>query len=152
MIDQHALGQRFGPYTYVVTREQITAFAAALGDTDSIYYDLDAAHAAGLPDLPAPPTLATRYGLWANPPLLAELAALGAPLPRLLHGEQRYAYHAPIFAGDTLIAYATIVDVVTKQGRSGPFALLTLETHLHNQHGALVLVDRLVIVVRGEGA
>ncbi len=150
MIDRSHIGRSFGPYTYQVEREQIRRLASALGDERPIYHDPVAAQAAGWPDLPAPPTLATCYGLWANPALLAELAALGAPLPRLLHGEQRYAYHAPIVAGDTLTARPTIIDVMLKTGRSGPFALLTLETSLHNQRRELVIVDRLVVVVRGE--
>jgi acyl dehydratase len=150
MIDLTHIGRTFGPYTYHVERAQIRRMAEALGEQRPIYHDPAAAHAAGLPDLVAPPTLATCYGLWANPALLAELEALGAPLPRLLHGEQRYAYHAPIYAGDTLTARPTIVDITLKSGRSGPFALLTLETSLHNQRGELAIVDRLVVVVRGE--
>jgi acyl dehydratase len=146
LIDAAHIGRSFGPYTYQVTREQIQRLAAALGEQNPIYHDPAAAQAAGWADLPAPPTLATCYGLWANEPLLAELAALGAPLPRLLHGEQRYAYHAPVVAGDTLTARPTIIDITLKTGRSGPFALITLETSLHNQRGELVIVDRLVIV------
>lgn len=151
MIDPAVVGRSFGPFRHRVERERISALAAALGDTSPLYHDLAAARAAGHPDLPAPPTLATCYGLWATPALLAELAALGAPLPRLLHGEQRYAYHAPVYAGDELTARPTIVAVEPREGRSGRFTLLTLETTLHNQRGELAIVDRLVVVVRGEG-
>jgi acyl dehydratase len=151
MISADQLGRSFGPYTYSVAGEQIRRLAAAIGELDPIYHDLAAARAAGLPDLPAPPTLATCYGLWANEALLADLAALGAPLPRLLHGEQSYDYHAPVYAGDTLTAMATIVGLEQKRGQQGPFELLTLETRLHNQRGELAIVDRLLVVVRGEG-
>lgn len=152
VIDQAHIGRSFGPYTYRVTREQIRALAMAVGESNPIYHDPAAAQAAGWADLPAPPTLATCYGLWANTPLLAELAALGAPLPRLLHGEQRYAYHTPVIAGDTLTARTTIIDISPKTGRSGPFALITLETSLHNQHGELAIVDRLVVVRQADQA
>jgi acyl dehydratase len=151
MISAEHLGRSFGPYTYPVDRERIALLAAAVGEGDPAYHELAAARGAGLPDLPAPPTLATCYGLWANPALLAELAAIGAPLPRLLHGEQAYAYHAPVYAGDTLTSTTTIVGLEQKRGQSGPFELLTLETRLHKQRGELALVDRLVVVVRGEG-
>lgn len=150
MIDPANLGRSFGPYTVRVAREQIGALAATLGMSDPRYHDPAAARAAGLPDLPAPPTLPTCYGLWANQPLLAELAALGATLPRLLHGEQHYSYLAPVFAGDTLTARPTIVGLEAKAGQSGPFELLTLETRWRNQRGEEALVDRLVVVVRGE--
>ena len=149
MIDLANLGRSFGPYTVTVEREHVQALAALLGETDPRYHELEVARAAGLPDLPAPPTLPTRYGLWANRSLLAELEAIGAPLPRLLHGEQHYSYLAPIFAGDTLTASPTIAGLERKAGQSGPFELLTLETRWRNQRGEEVVVDRLVVVVRG---
>jgi acyl dehydratase len=148
MIDPVHIGRMFGPYSYHVTREQIRGLALALGDQNPIYHDPAAALAAGWADLPAPPTLATCYGLWANPALLAELETLGAPLLHMLHGEQRYAYHTPVLAGDTLTARPTIIAIVHKNGRSGPMTILTLETSLHNQRHELAIVDRLVVVVR----
>ncbi|PDV97179.1 FAS1-like dehydratase domain-containing protein [Candidatus Chloroploca asiatica] len=150
MIDPDNLGRTFGPYTVTVEREHIRALATVLGEDRAVYHMVEAAHAAGMPDLPAPPTLATRYGLWANPALLAELEAIGAPLPRLLHGEQSYEYHQPIFAGDELIASPELVELEQKMGKSGPFEVLTLETRWYNQHSQLVLTDQLVVVVRGE--
>ncbi|NCC32898.1 MAG: MaoC family dehydratase [Chloroflexia bacterium] len=150
MIDPANLGRTFGPYTVTVEREHIRALATVLGETDPIYHSVEAAQAAGMPDLPAPPTLATRYGLWANSALLAELEALGAPLPRLLHGEQSYEYHLPIFAGDELIAAPELVQLEQKMGKSGPFEVLTLETCWYNDQSELVLTDQLVVVVRGE--
>jgi acyl dehydratase len=150
MIDPQHLGRSFGPYAYTVSRAQIARFADALGDRNPIYHDLAAARAAGFADLPAPPTLATSFGLWANPALLADLAAIGAPLPRLLHGEQSYCYYAPICAGDTLIARAAIVELEAKAGRRGPFQRMTLETMLTNQRGELALLDRLAVVVRAD--
>lgn len=150
MIDPSNLGRTFGPYSVTVEREHVQQLAAALGERDERYTHLEAARAAGLSDLPALPTMATRYGLWANQALLAELAAIGAPLPRLLHGEQRYSYLAPVYAGDTLTASPAIVGLEVKGGQSGPFELLTLETRWRNQRGEEALVDRLVVVVRGQ--
>ncbi|NTU83665.1 MAG: MaoC family dehydratase [Chloroflexales bacterium] len=150
MIDPSNLGRAFGPYHVAVEREHVRQLAATLGEMDPRYHDVEAARAAGLPDLPAPPTLPTRYGLWANKPLLADLDAIGAPLPRLLHGEQHYSYLAPIFAGDTLTASPSIVGLERKAGQSGPFELLTLETRWRNQRGEEAVVDRLVVVVRGD--
>ncbi|WP_129626055.1 FAS1-like dehydratase domain-containing protein [Candidatus Oscillochloris fontis] len=148
MISTEHLGRRFGPYVYPVERERISQLAAAVGELHPCYHDLAAAQAAGLPDLPAPPTLATCYGLWANVALLHELAEIHAVLPRMLHGEQHYSYHVPVYAGDTLTATVEITSIVHKHGQSGPFDLLTLETQLVNQHGVLAITDRLVAVVR----
>ena len=152
MIDPAHLGRTFGPYTVTVQHERIRRFAETLGLPERVYYDEAAAQAAGLPDLPAPPTLATCYGLWANPALLAELDSLGAPLLRLLHGEQSYVYHTPVFAGDTLTGAPVIAGLARKDGRRGPFQVLTLETRWRNQRGELAITDRLVVVVLGERA
>ncbi|NTV63451.1 MAG: hypothetical protein HGA65_07930 [Oscillochloris sp.] len=149
MISADHVGRVFGPYVYPVEAARISRLAAAVGEQHPLYHDEFAARAAGLPALPAPPTLATCYGLWANQALLAELDALGAPLPRQLHGEQHYTYFAPVFAGDTLTARVTLAGLEQKRGQSGPFQLLTLETHLQNQRGELAIVDRLVSVLRG---
>lgn len=136
MLDPASLGRSFGPYTVAVEAGRLRALAEALGDAG----------------LAAPPTFPTCYGLWANTPLLAELAALGAPLPRLLHGEQRYAFHAPVAPGDTLTAAPQIVGLEQKAGRSGPFQLVTLETRWHTPAGRLAIADTLVVVVRAAGA
>jgi hydroxyacyl-ACP dehydratase HTD2-like protein with hotdog domain len=133
MLDSASLGRSFGPYTVTVDEGQLRMLADVLGDVG----------------LCLPPTFPTCYGLWANKALLAELDALGAPLPRLLHGEQRYSYHAPVAPGDTLTAKPRIAGLEQKAGRSGPFQLVTLETHWHNQRGELAVVDTLVVVVRG---
>jgi acyl dehydratase len=150
MISPDQLGRTFGPYTFPVERGRISRFAAAIGELSPIYHHLATAQAAGLPDLPAPPTLATCYGLWANQDLLAALDSIGAPLPRQLHGEQHYSFHAPVYAGDTLTSSVRLVGLEQKRGKSGPFQLITLETRLHNQRGQLAIIDRLVSVLRGD--
>lgn len=133
MLDPASLGRSFGPYTVSVDAGQLRMLAEVVGDAD----------------LSIPPTFPTCYGLWANKALLAELDALGASLPRLLHGEQRYSFHAPVVSGDTLTAEPRIAALEEKAGRSGPFQLVTLETRWHNQRGELAVVDTLVVVVRG---
>jgi acyl dehydratase len=120
------------PTTYVLTEERIRAFAAVLGD-------------AALPD---PPTLATCFGVWANPAWLNALRELGAPLEHMLHGEEAYTYHAPLRPGP-LRAEATIVEVREKSAQSGPITLLTLATRLSDEAGRLCVEGRTVIVVRG---
>lgn len=133
MLDPASLGRSFGPYTVAVDAGRLRMLAEVVGDAG----------------LGVPPTFPTCYGLWANTALLAELDALGAPLPRLLHGEQRYSFHAPVAPGDTLTAEPRIAGLEQKSGRSGPFQLVTLETRWHNQRGELAVVDTLVVVVRG---
>lgn len=149
MIDATHIGATFPPFVYEVERGQIRAFAAALGDPSPLYRDVAAAQAAGYPDLPAPPTFATRFGLWANPTLIARLEELGAPYIRMLHGEQTYTYYAPICAGDVITAVSRIAEIRQREGGSGPLTLLTLETTFTNQRGEPVGAEQMVVVVRG---
>ncbi len=48
-------------------RGRLRMFAAAIGETDPIYTDVEAARAAGHPDLPVPPTFSLRTRVWSRP-------------------------------------------------------------------------------------
>ncbi|MCU0492596.1 MAG: MaoC family dehydratase N-terminal domain-containing protein [Chloroflexaceae bacterium] len=149
MIDTEHIGRTFGPYQFEVERGTIRALATVVGDPNPLYQDVAAAVAAGYPDLAAPPTLPTRFSLWANAALLAELEQLGAPLIGMLHGEQEYSYHTPLVPGDRINAETRIAELKAKQGSSGPFQLITLETHYTNQRGELAVTERMVVVLKG---
>ena len=60
------------------------------------------------------PTLAITL---TYPPLLAAYAAAGVDPTRVLHGEQRFVYHAMAYAGDTLHFEQRIADIYAKKGR-----------------------------------
>ena len=45
----------FPDYVVEIGRVEVQRYAQAIGETDRIYFDVDAARAAGHPDLPAPP-------------------------------------------------------------------------------------------------
>ncbi|MGD1052056.1 MAG: MaoC family dehydratase N-terminal domain-containing protein, partial [Solirubrobacteraceae bacterium] len=52
-LDTRALGRTFEPHTYAVGREKIREFARAVGESDPLHLDLEAARAAGHRDLVA---------------------------------------------------------------------------------------------------
>lgn len=134
----------FEPLTVTVERGRLAFFATATGQTDPVYVDLDAAKAAGHPDLPVPPTFFFSLELEAPAPL-AWLAGLGVDLRRLLHGEQSFTYHAPVHAGDTLTLSARIADAYSKKG--GTLDFLVKDTEVR-RGGELVAEARTVMVVR----
>ena len=47
--------------TYSVGREKVREFAAAVGETDARFHDVEAARAAGFADVVAPPMFASVY-------------------------------------------------------------------------------------------
>ncbi|MGY4417898.1 acyl dehydratase [Bradyrhizobium sp. JR6.1] len=74
------------------------------------------------------------------------LTALGIDLARVLHGEQRFDYHAPVVIGDTLTFRPRVTSVTEKKG--GAMALIVVETAVTNQAGIHVADTSRTIVVR----
>jgi acyl dehydratase len=104
----------FEPITVTVDRGRLAFFAAATGQEDPVYSDLDAAKAAGHPDVPVPPTFL--FGLETERPgAFGYLEELGVDLRRVLHGEQSFIYHALVHAGDTVTLRPRITDAYSKK-------------------------------------
>jgi acyl dehydratase len=108
---------------YQVGREKIREFAAAIGDANPAYTDVEAARALGHPDLVAPPTFAIVLSLRASHQVVKD-PALGLDYSRVVHGDQRFSYTRPIFAGDELSVIVTVEkirsvagnDIITTRG------------------------------------
>lgn len=143
-IDPARVGTVFPAFSYEVERSKIRELAAALGDANPLYHDVEAARAAGFPDLPAPPTMPTLFSFWSEPPMLARLAELGVELARVLHAEEEYEYHAAVYAGDTIIGVMKLVSARSRRGME----IVNLETSYSNQRGAVVAVARTMMIVR----
>ena len=70
-LNQALVGSAYPAIRYEVGREKLREFAVAVGETDPIYHDQEAARAAGHPDIPAVPTFAVVLSLRAGDRLLA---------------------------------------------------------------------------------
>ena len=106
--------------------------------------DLEAAKAAGHPDLPIPPSFYFSLEL-ERPDPLGWLTALDVDLRRVLHGGQSFAYHATAHVGDVLTLCSRITDVAVKKG--GALELLTKQTGV-SRDGQPIAEAVSVIVVR----
>ena len=101
MIATGFIGHRLPVFSALVETGRLKFFAQAIGQTDPVYTDEAAALAAGHPALPVPPTFLFCLEMAApNPGALRDL--LGIDIAKVLHGEQRFTYHAMCHAGDTL--------------------------------------------------
>ncbi len=134
-IDKVHIGRETGTHTLLVERGRLRLFAKATGQTDPVYTDLDAAKAAGHPDLPVPPTFFFAVAL-ETPDPFTWLTDLGVDLRTLLHGEQEFVYHRLAHAGDELTATARITDVYDKRG--GALEFLVTTTSITGLGGQLV--------------
>jgi hypothetical protein len=122
-----AIALKFPPLTVAVERGRLRFFAQSIGETDPVYLDLEAAHAAGHLDLPVPPTFFFSLTL-ERPGGFQYLADLGVDLRHILHGEQSFDYYAMAYAGDTLVLHEEITQVVPKRG--GAMDLITKQTEV----------------------
>jgi len=137
------------PRTVVVEPSFLKFFARATGETDPIYFDEAAARAAGHSALPAPPTYLFSLALGA-PAKRGEVLdpdnGIGVDMRRILHGEQSFAYHRPIHAGDRLTLTTTTRDIYEKRG--GALEFIVQDTRAVNDAGDLCAEMSVVTVVR----
>jgi acyl dehydratase len=100
---------------YLVGREKIREFAAAIGETNPACTDPVAARALGHADVVAPPTFAIVLSMSAGEQVVND-PALGLDYTRVVHGEQRFSYSRPICAGDELTVVVTVERIRSVAG------------------------------------
>ena len=123
------------PLTFPVEAGHIMRFAAAIGDENPVYRDAAHAQATEPGAVIAPPTYAmvsTHFdpdvprplpgrpwrGSGAEPTGIPDGAGTGDSA-RGLHAEQRFVYHRPVLADETLIVRRRPGATWTKEGRRG---------------------------------
>jgi acyl dehydratase len=145
MIDKQFIGYEVPPTLWDVEKGRIRFFAEVIGATDPIYFDASAAQAAGYRNVVAPPTFI--FGAESDSGVLMTLLdTLKIDLRKVLHGEQRFDYHAPVCAGDTLRFQTRVSDIYDKKG--GTLEFVVNDTKVTNQLGEHVSDLHSVIVVR----
>ena len=145
MIDKKFIGYEVPPTLWDVEKGRIRFFAEVIGATDPIYFDASAAQAAGYRNVVAPPTFI--FGAESDSGVLMTLLdTLKIDLRKVLHGEQRIDYHAPVCAGDTLRFQTRVTDIYDKKG--GALEFVVNDTKVTNQLGEPVSDLHSVVVVR----
>jgi acyl dehydratase len=129
---------------YAVGIEKIREFATAIGDDNPMYHDRAAARAAGHPDVVAPPTFGIAVIAAAQDALLFD-PALGLDFSRVVHGDQRFVHHRPIYAGDQL-SRTVVVDAVRVLAGND---VLTLRIEVVDEDGRPVCTTYSTLVARG---
>jgi acyl dehydratase len=145
MIDKKHIGRTTPAQTIDVEKGRLKFFAKAIGETNPIYFDEAAAKAAGHKTIPAPPTIAFCLEMETNS-LWDNIAAMGVPVGKILHGSQSFTYHAPIYAGDRITFVTKVSDIYDKKG--GALEFIVEDSTGTNQDGVLVTELQRVIVVR----
>lgn len=140
------VGRSFPPTPpYLVGREKVREFAAAVLATDPISFDVAAAQAAGHADLVAPPTFPVVVQQLTLDQLLADPEA-GIDFSRVVHGDQRFTFSRPVIAGDELTATLTVTAVKSL----GAHSMVTAESVILDGSGDHVVTSVSTLVVRGD--
>ncbi len=143
-VDTSKKGKTYEPTTYEVGSEKIREFANAVGETEPVHHDRDAAKAAGFRDVVAPPMFAVVYSARAMGPAILD-PELGINLMMMLHGSQEFVWGEPVCAGDTITTTATVKDLYEKDGKG----FYVFESVSENQDGQEVVRGTWTNIVRG---
>lgn len=145
-INPDYLGREYpAPEEYEVTRGKIREFAEAINDPHPAYVDRESARTLGHPDVVAPPTFPVILGMAGSAQAIAD-PDLGVDFSRVVHGDQRFTYSRPLYAGDVLRSSTRIAEVKALGGNE----LLSLETVVRDEADEHVVTTTMMLVVRGE--
>jgi acyl dehydratase len=139
-----AIGKEYPPATYAVGREKVREYAAAVGETDPIHTDLDAARAAGFADVVAPPMFAVVYSAPVMAPAIFD-PEVGIDFATMVHGGQAFEWGEPVVAGDEITTSNTVKDISERDG----MGFYVFETVSRNQRGETVCTATWTNIVRG---
>lgn len=158
-VDQSFVGRTYPPEgVYEVSAEKIREFATAVAGAGSasaaggplatvevpaVHTDPAAARALGHADVVAPPTFAVVLAQRSDARFLADPAA-GVDFTRVVHGEQSFAHHRAVVAGDRLVTTLHVDGVRAAAGN----AIVTTRNEVATEAGEPVCTATSVLVVR----
>jgi acyl dehydratase len=143
-VDTSAKGKSYAPFAYEVGKEKIREYAQAVGEDNPVYFDRDAARAAGFRDVPAPPMFAVVYSAGAMAPAILD-PEVGINVMMMVHGGQEFLWGEPVCSGDTITTVAECKDIYEKDGK-GFYVFESVST---NQNGEQVVRATWTNIVRG---
>jgi acyl dehydratase len=142
-----AVGKTYPPTVYAVGREKIKEYALAVGETNPLHLDPEAARAARFRDVVAPPMFCVVYcGQAMGPPLFDPDVGINFAL--MVHGGQEFVWGPLVVAGDEI---TTTVSVKSIEERAGN-GFYVFESQSTNQDGETVCTGTWTNIVRGAAA
>jgi len=138
------IGKTYEPTRYAVGREKIREYAAAVGETNPLYFDVEAARAVGYDDVVAPPMFAVVYGGRSVGPAILD-PEVGINFAMMVHASQEFAWGPLVVAGDEITTTASVKEISDRGG----MVFYVFETVSENQRGENVCTGTWTQIVRG---
>jgi acyl dehydratase len=143
-VNTAAIGKTFPPATYAVGREKIREYARAVGETNPLYLDVDAAREEGYDDVVAPPMFAVVYCLPSVWPALFD-EEIGIDFGHMVHGGQAFEWGPVVVAGDEITTTTSLKDASERRGNG----FFVFESVSVNGGGETVCTGLWTNIVRG---
>ena len=143
-MNTEVVGKSYPATVYAVGREKVREYARAVGETDPLHLDVDAARSAGYGDVVAPPMFAVVYAMPAVAQGMFD-PEVGIDFSRLVHAGQAFAWGPLVVAGDEISTTVSVKDVSERRG-AGFFVFESVST---NQHDETVCTGTWSNIVRG---
>jgi acyl dehydratase len=143
-VNTSAVGKTFAPTVYAVGREKIREYAHAVGETNPLHLDPEAARRAGYHDVVAPPMFCVVYSSPSVAPALFD-PEVGINFAMMVHGGQEFVWGPLVVAGDEI---TTTVSVKSIEQRAGN-GFYVFESQSVNQDGETVCTGTWTNIVRG---
>jgi acyl dehydratase len=143
-MNAEAIGKTYPPTIYAVGREKIREYAAAVGETNPLYFDVDAAKAAGYADVVAPPMFAVVFAARSVAPAIFD-PEVGLNFAMMVHGSQEFQWGPLVVAGDEVTTTATVKDISERGG----MRFYVFKSDSDNQRGERVCTGTWTNIVRG---
>jgi len=141
-----------------ITLRDIQRYALTVGDFNPLYFDEAYARTTPYGGIIAPPNYLTAVIMWGLGVPEQELSADGLGLVadeqregaahRRMAGGQQLEFHAPVRPGDVIRARSKTVAMEQREGRSGPFVLITAEQRYYNQRDELLVTCQQTAIMR----
>jgi acyl dehydratase len=143
-LNTKAIGKTYEPFVYAVGREKIREYAAAVGETNPLYFDVDAARAAGHADVVAPPMFAVVYAGRAIAPAVFD-PDVGLNFAMMVHGGQEFRWGPLVVAGDEITTTTEVKNIADRGG----MGFYVFESVSRNERGETVCTGTWTNIVRG---
>jgi acyl dehydratase len=143
-VNKDLIGKTWPSTEYEVGREKIREYANAVGETNPIHHDPDAAKKAGFRTVVAPPMFCVVYTAPAMGPAVLD-PEVGINFATMVHGSQVFEWGEPVCAGDVITTTAKLIDLSERTGMK----FYVFESESVNQDGDTTLTGTWTNIVRG---
>ena len=131
-----AVGVESEVYVNDVEKGAIIKFAQAIGDTNPIYNDEEAARQSRYGGIVAPPTF---FRSLHSGKMKVDVSS---PYTANLDGGSEWEYYEPVRPGDRIAVSTKISNIFERPGRLGNMLFIQRETKYVNQFGTTVAIQR----------